>query len=61
MIFPVTLIDLFGSVALMLWGMYMAQTGIQRAFGTKLRSILGNALKTRLRAFLAGLGVTTGL
>ncbi len=58
MIFPVTLIDLSGSIALLLWGMHMVQTGVQRTFGPKLRSILGNALKTRARAFLAGLGVT---
>lgn len=58
MIFPVTLIDLAGAIALLLWGMHMVQTGVQRTFGPKLRSILGSALKTRLRAFLAGLGVT---
>lgn len=58
MIFPVTLIDLAGSIALLLWGMHMVQTGVQRTFGPKLRSILGAALKTRARAFLAGLGVT---
>ena len=58
MIFPVTLIDLAGSIALLLWGMHMVQTGVQRTFGPKLRSILGDALKTRFRALLAGLGVT---
>jgi phosphate:Na+ symporter len=58
MVFPVTLIDLAGSIALLLWGMHMVQTGVQRTFGPKLRSILGNALRTRARAFLAGLGVT---
>jgi phosphate:Na+ symporter len=58
MIFPVTLVDLAGSIALLLWGMHMVQTGVQRTFGPKLRSILGAALKTRARAFLAGLGVT---
>lgn len=58
MTFPVTLIDLAGSIALLLWGTHMVQTGVQRTFGPKLRSILGNALKTRARAMLAGLGVT---
>src|ERR1700760_3158527 len=58
MSFPVTLVDLSGSIALLLWGMHMVQTGVQRTFGSKLRSILGNALKTRARALLAGLGVT---
>jgi len=54
----VSLIDLAGSIALLLWGTHMVQTGVQRAFGSKLRSILGRALRNRLRAFLAGVGVT---
>ncbi len=33
MIFPVTLVDLAGSIALLLWGMHMVQTGVQRTFG----------------------------
>src|ERR1044071_6476418 len=56
--FPVTLIDLAGSIALLLWGTHMVQTGIQRAFGSNLRAILGGALRNRFRAFLAGIGVT---
>ena len=56
--FPLTLVDLAGSVALLLWGIHMVQTGVQRAFGAKLRSFLGNALRNRCQAFLAGLGVT---
>jgi phosphate:Na+ symporter len=36
----------------------MVQSGIQRAFGPHLRRILGRAFGDRLRAFLAGLGVT---
>src|ERR1700759_3704248 len=55
---PITLIDLGGSVALLLWGVHMVQTGVQRAFGARLRSFLGRALRTRLSAFLAGMGVT---
>jgi phosphate:Na+ symporter len=50
--------DLAGSVALLLWGVHMVQTGVQRAFGAKLRVILGKALRNRLKAFLAGVGVT---
>ena len=53
-----TLLNLAGSVALLLWGVHMVQTGVQRAFGAKLRSFLGHALKNRFKAFLAGLGVT---
>jgi phosphate:Na+ symporter len=61
MSFPVTLIDLAGSIALLLWGTHMVQTGIQRTFGPKLRAILGTALKNRFRAFFAGIGVTAVL
>src|SRR2546423_12404060 len=53
-----TLIDLAGSVALLLWGVHMLKSGIQRAFGPRLRRFLGRAIGDRLRAFLAGLGVT---
>jgi phosphate:Na+ symporter len=56
--FPMTLMKLAGSVALLLWGVHMVGTGIQRAFGAKLRSFLGNALRNRFKAFLAGVGVT---
>src|ERR1700759_5872301 len=56
--FPVTLVDLAGFVALLLWGVHMVQTGVQRAFGAKLRSFLGSALRNRFKAFLAGMGVT---
>jgi len=61
MSFPVTLIDLAGFIALLLWGTHMVQTGIQRTFGPKLRAVLGSALKNRFRAFLAGIGVTAVL
>jgi phosphate:Na+ symporter len=53
-----TLIDLAGSVALLLWGVYMVQSGIQRAFGPQLRRALARALGDRLRGLAAGLGVT---
>ncbi len=57
--FPVTLLDLAGTIALLLWGVRMVQTGVQRAFGARLRSALGTALSTPSKAFLTGLGVTT--
>jgi Na+/phosphate symporter len=41
--FPLTLIDLAGTVALLLWGVRMVQTGVQRAFGPKLRVILARS------------------
>jgi phosphate:Na+ symporter len=56
-----TLLDLAGAVALLLWGVHMVQTGIQRAYGPDLRRLLGTALNRRLAAFLAGLGVTAVL
>jgi phosphate:Na+ symporter len=56
-----TLIDLAGSTALLLWGVHMVQSGIQRAFGPNLRRFLGRAVVGRLGAFLAGLGVTAVL
>jgi len=55
---PVTLLNLAGSVALLLWGVHMVGTGVQRAFGAKLRSFLGSALRNRFKAFLAGIGIT---
>jgi phosphate:Na+ symporter len=53
-----TLIDLAGSVALLMWGVHMVQSGIQRAFGPQLRRLLAQALGDRFRAFAAGLGIT---
>lgn len=58
MAFTYTLIDLAGSIALLLLGTQMVQTGLQRAFGAGLRSFLGRALSGRFRAFLGGMGVT---
>ena len=54
-----TLIDLAGAVALLIWGVHMVQTGITRAFGPQLRRILSYALSNRFKGFLAGLGVTS--
>ena len=54
----ITLFDLAGYVALLLWGVHMVQTGIQRAFGPKLRTTLGVALGNRVYGFFAGMGVT---
>ena len=56
-----SLLDLGGAVALLLWGVHMVQTGIQRALGPSLRQVLGGALGGRGRAFLAGLAVTAVL
>ena len=53
-----TLVDLGGAIALLIWGVHMVQTGITRAFGPQLRRMLSYALGNRFKAFLAGLGVT---
>lgn len=53
-----TALALAGAVALLLWGTHMVQTGMQRAFGPRLRAVLSKTLKNRLAAFGAGIGVT---
>jgi phosphate:Na+ symporter len=53
-----TLVDLAGSIALLLWGVRMIRTGLQRALGPNLRGFLSGGLSNRISAFLAGLGVT---
>ncbi|TSD83517.1 Na/Pi cotransporter family protein, partial [Mycobacterium sp. KBS0706] len=56
-----TLLNLAGYVALLLWGVHMVSTGVMRAFGSNLRRVLGRSLHYRLNAFLVGLGVTAAL
>ena len=56
-----TLVDLAGAVALLIWGVHMVQTGVNRAFGPHLRRALGYALGNRCKAFAAGVGVTAVL
>lgn len=53
-----SLLNIAGAVALLLWGTHMVQSGMQRAFGPRLRSVLSKTLSNRLRAFFAGIGVT---
>ena len=55
------LLNLAGLIALLLWGLHMVQTGIQRAFGPSLRRLLGIALSNRGKAFCVGVLVTAGL
>ena len=45
-------------MALLLWGVHMVQTGVQRALGARLRLFLARRIGNRFTAFLAGLGVT---
>ncbi len=51
------LLTLLGGVALLLWGVRLVRTGLTRAFGAALRSILNKASKNRVVAFGAGIGV----
>ena len=60
MAFSIALISLAGTIALLLWGTRMVQTGVQRAFGPNLGTFLGGALRNRISAFAAGAGVTAG-
>ena len=53
-----TLLDLVGGVALLLWGLHMVRSGIVRAFGSDLRRFLAVALRNRFLAFMAGVLVT---
>lgn len=55
------LLQLGGAVALLLWGVHMVRSGVQRALGAQLRHVLARGLHNRMGALLAGLGVTAVL
>lgn len=55
------LLDLVGGVSLLLWGLHMVHSGVVRAFGARIKRLLGTLLKNRGYAFLAGVGVTAVL
>ncbi|RYE57908.1 MAG: Na/Pi cotransporter family protein, partial [Hyphomicrobiales bacterium] len=59
--FMLGLVGLAGSIALLLWGTHMVQTGVQRAFGPRLQSILTQTLANRVAAFFAGMGITVAV
>jgi len=52
------LLELAGYAALLLWGLHMVQSGIMRAYGSRLRQRLGVGLGNRRRGMAAGLAVT---
>ena len=52
------IVDLVGNIVLFLWGMHMVQSGVERAFGSDLRRVLGRALRYRLVAAAVGALVT---
>ena len=53
-----SLIQLLGAVALLLWGLYMVRTGITRALGGQMRQLISRSVSNRVKAMLAGMGVT---
>jgi len=53
------LLNLLAAIALLVWGIYNVRTGVLRAFGENLRSVLARSVANRASAMLAGLGVTT--
>src|SRR5690606_29671336 len=46
---------------LLLWGTHMVRSGVERAYGPRLRALLGRALRSRFTAVLAGTAVTAAL
>ena len=55
------LLNFGGYIALLLWGVHMVQSGVQRAFGAELGVWMGRALSTRTRSFFAGLAITSAI
>src|ERR1700750_1527482 len=53
-----TVLNVLGSVALLLWGVRMVRTGLTRAFGAALRRAIGACSRNRFTAFAGGLGPT---
>ncbi len=53
-----TLLNLFASVALLIWGTHIVRTGMLRVLGADLRRVLSASVDNRFSAFFAGLGVT---
>ncbi|MGE7955031.1 Na/Pi cotransporter family protein [Pseudomonas sp. NPDC089530] len=52
------LINLAGSIALLLWGTQMISSALLRGFGTQLRQWLGQHLNNRWMALLSGVAIT---
>src|SRR6266699_1107252 len=50
-----TILNVLGSVALLLWGVRMVRTGLTRAFGAALRRAIASCSRNRFTAFLGGI------
>ncbi|GJL81959.1 MAG: Na/Pi cotransporter [marine bacterium B5-7] len=55
------LIHIIGAVTLLLWGMRMVRTGVERALGARLKIFVQRWLDRRLMALLSGVFVTLAL
>src|SRR6185369_15405665 len=53
-----TILNVVGSVALLLWGVRMVRTGLTRAFGGALRRAIAACSRNRFSAFAGGIVVT---
>ncbi len=53
-----TVLNVVGSVALLLWGVRMVRTGLTRAFGATLRRAIGLCARNRFTAFMGGIAIT---
>ncbi|MEO7008265.1 MAG: Na/Pi symporter, partial [Caldimonas sp.] len=53
------LLNLLAAIALLVWGTHIVRTGMLRVLGENLRIVLAKSFSNRLRAMLAGLGVTS--
>ncbi|MCP4432795.1 MAG: Na/Pi cotransporter family protein [Gammaproteobacteria bacterium] len=49
---------MIGGVALLLWGLRMVRIGVTDAWGSEIRTTIGDSLSNRFKAFFAGLGIT---
>lgn len=53
-----TILNILGSVCLLLWGVRMVRTGLTRAFGASLRRAIGACSRNRVSAFAGGVVLT---
>ena len=53
------LLNLLAAIALLVWGTHIVRTGVLRVFGENLRGVLARSFDNRVKAALAGLGVTS--
>ncbi|MGR4869084.1 Na/Pi cotransporter family protein [Variovorax sp. LARHSF232] len=53
------LLNLLAAVSLLVWGTHIVRTGMLRLLGGRLRTVIAHSAGNRVRAVLAGLGVTS--